>query len=365
MWVGLFVIVSLGVLGVLMVWFGEAPEWLGSSDWTLQITGVRELSGIGDGSPVTLNGVEIGRVQGIDFADRGRPDEGVIIIARINRLYSVPRRAYAKVYGATLGLGSGHVTIVVEPGAPPVPLPKTGASIPGEMHSIFGEIVTKDMLDSIERTITNVGDLTKEWTPVGTNLAQLLEPRTVEQLGRPGAVERGLTPNISTVIERIDNLARHINAVLGDENMQEDVKGAIADLRDATNDLKSTVKMWQSESKRIADNVNGGVDDTRVNLDKAFDKLLDVLGGLNESAADLARITEAVSEGHGTAGMLVRDDRLYESAVLALERFSDAMATLQRILGKIEEDGYITVGQAPSGLLKKKFAIPERAVSQN
>ena len=73
---GLFVLAALAVFGVLMVWFGEAPEWLGTGDWTLEITGVREIRGIGEGSPVLLNGVEIGRVVGLDFVDRtipGRP----------------------------------------------------------------------------------------------------------------------------------------------------------------------------------------------------------------------------------------------------------------------------------------------------
>ena len=68
-WVGLFVVLSLGALGVLMVWFGEAPSWLGSGEWTLRIEGVKELRGIGDGSPVTLNGVEIGRVNRLEFED--------------------------------------------------------------------------------------------------------------------------------------------------------------------------------------------------------------------------------------------------------------------------------------------------------
>ena len=56
--VGLFVASSLVVLGSLMVVFGEAPSWLGGSEWTLRITGVEQLSGISDGSPVNLNGIE-------------------------------------------------------------------------------------------------------------------------------------------------------------------------------------------------------------------------------------------------------------------------------------------------------------------
>ncbi len=358
LWVGLFVIISFGALGVLMVWFGEAPAWLGVGDWQLKITGVRDLSGIGEGGSVTLNGVEIGRVQSLEFEDRRRPDQGVVIIARIQEAYSVPRGAHAKVYGATLGIGSGHVAIVVEPGTSGELFPKTDASIPGEMASVLGEVVTKEMIDAVERAITNVGELTREWTPVGTNLAQLIEPRTVEQVGQPGARERGISPNVSTVFERIDQLVKNINSVLGDQALQEDVRAAVGDLKDATEELKATVTLWKTESQRISDNVNEGVDKTEANLDRLFDGLIEVVASLDKSAKDLAQITSAISAGEGTAGLLVRDERLYESAVLALERFSESMATLQRILGKVEEDGYITVGKAPSGVLRKKFDIP-------
>ncbi|MCH8148541.1 MAG: MCE family protein [Planctomycetes bacterium] len=359
LWVGLFVIISFGALGVLMVWFGEAPAWLGVGDWTLKVTGVHDLSGVSAGSSVTLNGVVIGRVQSLDFENRQRPDLGVVIIARIQEAYTVPRGAHAKVYGATLGIGTGHVAIVVEPGTSAGLLPTTGASIPGEMRSVLGEVVTREMVDAIQRSITHVGELTREWTPVGTNLASLIEPRTVEQVSRPGAAEKGLSPNVSTVFERIDQLVKNINAVLGDEALQEDVRAAVGDLKDATEELKSTVSLWKTESQRLSDNVNEGIDKTEANLDRLFDRLIDVAGSLDTSAKSLAQIANAISAGEGTAGLIVRDERLYESAVLALERFSESMATLQRYLGKVEEDGYIIVGKAPSGVLRKKFPIPE------
>ena len=93
------------------------------------------------------------------------------MITRIKNSYSVPRGATARVYGATFGIGTGHVAICVEPGLRTDPLPRENASIPGEMKSIFGEVISTDMLSSLERTITHVGDLTREWTPVGTNHA--------------------------------------------------------------------------------------------------------------------------------------------------------------------------------------------------
>ena len=93
MLVGVFVMASLGALAVMMVWFGETPEWLRRNEWALTITGVRDLRGIGEGSPVKLNGGEIGRVSSLGFHDREHPERGVVIIARIEKQYSIPRGA--------------------------------------------------------------------------------------------------------------------------------------------------------------------------------------------------------------------------------------------------------------------------------
>lgn len=357
-WVGLFVVTGLVALGVLMVWFGETPTWLGGNEWTLRITDVRELRGVGDGSPVYLNGVEIGRVKALEFENPERPDHGVVVMARINNRYSVPRGAFAKVYGATLGFGAGRIEILVEPGRGLELLPREGAQIQGEMRSFVGEVVSKEFLDALERAIIHIGDLTEKWTPVGENLALLLEQRGVDAIAAPGARERGLTPNLTTAVERIDTLVANLNTVLGDAAVQDDVKSAVRDLKGAAQQVRGTIELWNEESRKLADNLNAGVDRTEENLDRSFAHLTRVLDRVDDAATSLASVLQSTREGKGTAGMFFHDPRLYESAVLSLDRLAEALGTLQRILGKIERDGYITVGQAPSGMLRKDFPVP-------
>ncbi len=359
--VGLFVVSSFIVLGLLMVWFGEAPSWLGGSEWTLRITGVQELSGIGEGSLVNLNGVEVGRVKALEFEDPERPDRGVAIVTRIKNRYSIPQGAYAKVYGATLGFGTGRIELCVKPGVRVEPLPKEFALIRGEMHSIVGEIIDKELVGSVEQTITHIGNLAEAMKPVAKNVAELLEQRTVADVSQPDAAERGITANVATMIERIDNLAAHINAVLGDEHMQEDVKAAVGDLKDATEELRETVALWKTESRRISDNVNAGIDRTGEDLEQSFVKLNEVLDHLDDATKSMAVMLHQVAQGQGTAGLLARDERLYEAAVVSMERLSELIATVQRIAGKIEEDGYITIGRkTPVGTLTKDFPVGER-----
>jgi phospholipid/cholesterol/gamma-HCH transport system substrate-binding protein len=346
MLVGGFVLLSLTVLATLAVWFGETPSWLGGNEWTLRVTNVPDLTGIGPGSPVTLGGVEIGRVKNLEFRDPKRPTAGVNIVCGINNLYSVPVGAFARVYGATFGLGAGRVDIVLERATPGVLLDHTHASIPGEMRSIVGEIISKDLIASVEKMITNIADLAEKTTPFAENLGRLTEPRPVTDVDQPDAAERGVTANLATAVERFDRLVANVNTILGDQDVQSEVKTAIADLTTASRELRDTVDLWQRESQRISDNLNAGVDRTEENLDVSFAKLNRGLDSLDAAAGGLARILHQVEDGRGTAGRLVRDERLYEAGVITLQRLSELIATLQRIVGKAEQDGYIKVGQA-------------------
>ena len=353
--IGLFVIGSVLVLGALMVMFGEGPGWLRSSEWELNITGPREIRGISDGSPVYLNGVEIGRVLRLEFKNQQHPGIGVNIIAGIRLEYSVPRGAVAKIYGATLGLGTGQVHIVAPDvtDRETVPTDGTGAII-GEMASVIGEIITEDMISSVHRMVDNIGTVAREATPVMENVADLIAPRTVAQVDRGSAAA-----NVATVFERIDDLVANLNKVLGDKNVQDDVRGVARDLKVAAEGIKEMIVLWQDESKRISNNVNEGIDTLEGRFVVAIDRLIVVAENLDRSTKDLAVILDGVSKGEGTAGLLVRDDRLYEAMVLSLERFADAMASINRITGKIERDGYITVGQVtPVGTFTKEFPIP-------
>jgi phospholipid/cholesterol/gamma-HCH transport system substrate-binding protein len=356
--VGLFVIAAVVVLGTLMVWFGEVPDWIATGEWNLRVADVKELRGVGSGSPVKLQGVEIGRVKGIEFRNPENPAAGVVIVCRIKRQYSIPKDSVARVYGATLGFGTGHIDIIIKPDARPELLDKEDPVIFGEMRSIFGEIVKKELVDSVEYTVEQIGGLAESARPVMEGLNQLIEQRSIAQVDSPDAAERGLHPNLSTVVERTDQLIANVNAVLGDGDVQGDVRLAVRDLKDATQSLKDLLERWNTESLRLAENLNTGVDRTEENLEDTFRRLYQVLDNMDTAARNLATVTYALTDTRGTAGLVLNDPRLYESAVLAFDRLADVLADIKAITSKVRDDGYITVGQAPTGVLRKRFPVP-------
>lgn len=362
--VGLFVLTSLVVVGTLMVWFGEVPDWLRRGEWMLQIKGVEELRGIGEGATVRLNGVEIGRVRNLDFVDPARPDK-VVINALIRDRFTVPQGAKARVYGATLGFGSGHIEIIPDPRYAAMPIDRDGAFIQGEMRSLFGEIISKDFIDSVQRTVTNIGNVAAAATPVMENINKIVERRTIAEVGAPGAADRGVVANLSTVVERIDQLVANVNEVLGDKNVQDDVKLAVRDLKTATEDLKATLALWKSESQKVADNLNGGILRTEENLNRSFGKLNNVLDHLDQATDNLAGTLQGVRDGKGTLGLLATDPRLYEAAVLSLQRLSDVLADFKVVSEEIKQDGSIPIRLGSSGLIKTRIPLKEQSSNPN
>lgn len=355
-WVGVFVVTSLVMLAILMAWFGETPDWLGGNEWTLEITDVPELRGIDPGSTVHLNGVEIGRVRAVDFLDKMHPEGGTKIVARIREDYIIPRGSKALVYGATLGFGTGHIDIIVRPDRPPIPIEKKHAQIRGEMRSVISEIIDKD---AVEGMISDFGDMAQAATPVFKNLSKLLEPRSVADVSAPDAAAKGLTPNFATVVERLDQLVFNLNTVLGDPNIRDDLKTAVAQFRSAAENARETAQTWRDGSKEIADNLNGGIGRLNENFDRSFVKLNSVLDDLDSGAKQLTSVLEQTAKGRGTVGLLMNDARLYEAALLSLERLGDAVGRLQAILAKIEAEGKINVGIGSSGILKTSIPIPQ------
>ncbi len=358
--VGVFVLVGLTTLGVLMVWFGETPSWLQRSEWTLRISGVDEVRGIGDGSPVFLSGVEIGRVRRLEFENLERPDRGVLIITSIRNKYLVPSSSFAKIYGATLGIGRGQINIIA-PREPTAPLPtQDQPMIFGEMANTFGELIPEGMISSFRETVEHIGDFAAASKPVADNLARLLEQRSASVVDRPGAAEEGLHATVATAIERIDRFFAHLNTVAGDEATQKNLKDVVSDLKSASGELAETAHLWKTESQRLSDNLNGGIDRTEQNLETLAVKLTSVAERLDKTADNLNVATAKVAEGRGTIGLLVNDPRLYESAVLSIERLGEFMATLNRIAGNAEREGYIPLEvKTAVGGVKTKLPLKE------
>ena len=365
--VGIFMVAGLAVLGLLMILFGEQPDWLGGAEYEL-VMDFGELRGVSEGMEIRLNGVQVGRVDRLEFTDPERPDRGVQVVGLIKDTYFIPRDAEAVVYPALLGVGLGRIVIHVL-AAETEPQPKESARLPGKIGNPFENLVPETLMFSLDKAVQQIGNLAEAATPVAEDLHDLFDKRTVAEVDDPIAQAQRITANIYTVVERFDHLLRHFNDVFGDPDIKSALREAIEnvpqiseDLRVAMANLRETSEHVRTDWDRFADRVDGGLADANAGINEIRERVIPALDSLAELADNLNRVSRDLAEGEGTAGLFVRDARLYEALLLSVQRLTDAVDTIRRIAERFEEQGYIefkaheAVGPLP---VRGKKEIPE------
>ncbi|HRX84746.1 MAG TPA: MlaD family protein [Phycisphaerae bacterium] len=352
--VGLFMVVGLGALGYLLVLFGEAPAWLGGAEWTLRIR-VNEISGIEEGTPVYLNGIKVGRVTGLAFVRMTEPDQGVEIITQIENDYSVPSGSVAQCIGPALGVGRGRVDIQAHGAGAPI---ESEGVISGVNINPLDKILPESLITSVEGTVVKVGNFAETLTPVAKDLHELLKkspiPTTDEEAAR-------FTTNLYTAVQRFDRVLKSIHDVIGDPKLKnglldavENIRQMSADGRVAFADFRDTSANLKIDASRLADKMEGTVDNIDRQVTRITDAAIPVLDQAAKSSANLRVITDNMLAGQGTIGRLLTDERLYEVMVLSLQRAQDAVDSLRRLFERFEKSGRI-------GLNVNGFAV-ERAL---
>jgi phospholipid/cholesterol/gamma-HCH transport system substrate-binding protein len=359
--VGLFMIFGLGALGFLMLMFGEAPNWLGGAEYELKIY-VNGIAGIDDGSPIHLNGIKIGRVTELTFRDMSAPEKGVVLVGKIKKEFSVPRGAHAECVTPTLGLGRGRVDIYAAGAGQPAIEP--GGYIQGESVDALKNIIPESMVSSLEGTVTKIGNFAETLTPVADDLHELLKKRPVREvdLADPEEASR-ISANLYTAVERLDLALKHFNEVLGDPQVKSNLLEAVenvnimtADGRAAVADFRDTAANLKADSSRIADKLEGAVDNANARVTQLADAAMPVLNETAQLSANLNVISRNIRDGEGTIGRLVVDGRLYEVAVLSFERFTDMVDSIRRLAFRWEKTGRIGIDAGGFPVTKK---VPE------
>ncbi len=363
--VGAFMLVGLMALAWLMTSFGELPAIFGGKQYDMKIM-VRRPSGIGEGTPVYLSGVQIGRVKELRFRDMEHLDSGVHIIAAIDEEYLIPNSATAMIQPAGLGLGRGTVRIEVVEGEQAPPL-RPGEEIAGIMSGPFEGMIPDTLLVTVERSVARLGHFLEELTPVAQDLHEILEKHTVEEVDLPETDSRRLTANLYTVIQRFDSILKTFNDTFGDPHIREgllqtfeNVKQMSVDGRESLQNIKVATSELREDLKRLSTKLETGIDSANDHINEIAEDLRPVLENAAHLTSSLLKITLALERGEGTAGRFVRDPRLYESLLLLSGRLTEMADTLHRLIAKFEMDGEIRLN-VPVGPFRHstKIDIPE------
>ena len=345
--VGLFVLCGLIFLGALVVMFGRGPTVMLAGQGTPLHIHFASAAGIRPGNTVTVGGITVGRVLSVDFVDRQHFDKGVDVTALIDPEFQIPRQSRAVTTEPILGQGRPPIEIIPG-GADQPPLPPD-SFILGEVRGTVESILPREIIDTLEKTATHMGEAAANLSPVLKDLHEVLVKRGPVEVDRAG----GPQGNLSSAMARFDALLKHVNDVLGDPDIRSKLKEAIENIHSISVEGKAAAADFRVASERMkvvvddAQKLVAKTQSTMENLDGEIDArsrdLRDTLERGSKLLDSLHEITSAVNRGEGTIGKLARDAKLYDALVLTTERMGEAVEEF-RLLVKEWQKGKVRVG---------------------
>jgi hypothetical protein len=241
----------------------------------------------------------------------------------------------------------GQPTINIVP--PSVPTGDTTDEVRGRVINQLESIIEPKLIATVEKTTNQIGELASALTPAANAITDLLEKRTIEQVESPEAKIKGVTANLATTIQRLYNVLTDFDTVLGDRQVQSNIKMTLDNFRTASEGVKLAVVDLQSfsqQAKDVAITAKGTmakVDDTvvlaRQHIDTLGQKLVTDADKLSKMLDSFVLIGESLSTGQGTAAMLLHDPKLYDELLLTFQRLGSAAAELQTLVKQWEAQG--------------------------
>jgi ABC-type transporter Mla subunit MlaD len=346
--VGLFMLAGLACLAILLFWFAEAPGLFGQRSYPLEMH-FDELQGIQEGSEVRMAIGRVGVVKKMRFADPANPGQGVIVVADIDWNVGIPVNTLAVAHPVAMGFGRGEIRL-----HPPLSVtgtvPRDGTGrITGRLAGPLDTVIQPEVVDTLQKAADAIARFADALTPVARDLDELFRPRSLESVDRPPPGGEALMANLSTVVQRFDTVLKHVNTVIGDPVTKSQIREAIANLHQMSEDGKVTFH----DLKEFSGELNVGVGEARTlvaDMGASVDRTEQRVAGLLRSATDdldsLGRVlnnleiaSAALAAGDGTAGRMLRDPKLYEEMLLTFQRLTVTVDQLKAVLEQWEEKG--------------------------
>ncbi len=326
--VGLTAIAGVICVAGLMFLFGYIPKFL-EPGYIVHVN-FPQAGGLNSSSRVILDGVDIGRLIELDL--QTPPKRGVVMTAQIRSDYNIPENVRVTVASKLLG-GSPALAFYTDHLAVSELddfLPKDGsAELNGEIQGMLAEVTKKlqTYLDPAIKNLNQVADdfskLSKQWTTVGDNIANMTAPRTLADVDSGKA-----QANINTLLARADQRMAdlkitidHINNLVGDEKL----KASLTNMIDQTT---KTATAWEETAKS-----------TQVTADSLSKKLYAMADDMSATIRSTQLLIDKAATGKGTVGQLLNDPKLYTNLNETVVRLNAALDEIKLLVEKIKAEG--------------------------
>lgn len=239
------------------------------------------VEGLAPSSPVTINGLPVGRVLDIDFADVSGK---LVVKFVVEKDFEFSQNSIARVYGGGL---IGGKSLAIVPSYEKGLMAKSGDTLPGEIEEGIMELVNERL------------------TP--------------------------LQEKVEAVIDDTDSLLTGVNSVL-DTDTRSNLRSAIANFTQASNELRgitTSLNTMLSKNEVKFNRTFENLDTMSGNFATLSDSLSRVpigtmVADLQKVVSDFEELSNKLNSPEGTVGKLLNDDDLYVN----LDRTANQMGDL-------------------------------------
>ena len=279
--VGIAVIVAAIILILGILWIGEFRL---SHKWASYTVYFEEVGGLTGGDPVTVSGLEMGKVSTISLdGNQVRTEllieEGVVL------------REDCSVEIRSIGL-MGERYIYVMPGT-------TGDTLAA------GSIIQGHYKAGLPEVVAGMGDVMDDMQDAVRSFSRMVSAQ-------------GGDYNLAESMAKLNAVAAEVLTLL----------------KENRDDIRSTTRSMKSVSKNLDDVIGGRKEE----LVESINKFSSAAGRLDSLTISLRGIVSSVEQGEGTLGMLIKEKRIHQQMETTLE-------TLQKLVNDIKEhpERYLTI----------------------
>jgi phospholipid/cholesterol/gamma-HCH transport system substrate-binding protein len=323
--IGFIGIIGIIGLGAMLLLFGEI-RFKQPEQYSV-IFALDNAAGLGAGSPVSMNGVEIGRVESTMTALD--PQEGVLLELSVLDSVRIPRDVRVSI--ATSFVGDTRLSLRTTPRLPNAPDP--GYLDPGEtLETSAGELLDEiaslldERISTFSRTAESIEEMAATFTSVGRRLDTLLA--TAEN-------PDGTPLNLSESVRKVDQMVTEALELLADEGIRSQIDTLASEATETLEAVRSTASSWD----QAAIDLSNEVQQASGSVDEATIAFIESSQQLNSALRSLQDITEQVNRGQGTLGMLLSNPDLYRSVNDAAVRLERVLREAQLLLEKYRREG--------------------------
>ncbi|HSI03330.1 MAG: MlaD family protein [Myxococcota bacterium] len=277
-----------------------------------------DAAGIRWKTRVQVNGLDVGRIEGIEHV---RDSDGRLLARvqlRIDKKYDVYENAFLRKVAESL---LGDFRLDLDPGTPGHRKLEEGEVIPNVQSTSDLEAIQSEL----RQVATNVNRVTD-------SVAKVLAGPEGEGALRQilASVERSVIAVEQTtyaVRETVQSNQALVNQMIADVHRftgtLSDVSGREGEIRQITGNLAQLTERLNTLAGKLAEGEEGG-------------ELTETVKNLRETTENLASATRKIDQGQGTVGRLVNDSELVDSVQETVDGANTLIGSLARLQTQVE-----------------------------